>query len=199
MVRAIIFDADGVLVKSERFSDRIARDHGASTAEVGRFFKNEFAECKLGRRDLKRELEKRGAAWGWRGSAEGLMRYWFAEEANPFDKHLLARISELRSKGIRCFLATNNEKYRTENLWSDRGLGKELDGMFSSAYMGVMKPDPDFFGEIADHLPGTAKEEILFVDGDKACVEAAENFGFRAYHYRDFEAFERELEELLKL
>jgi len=50
-IKAIIFDADGMLVTGERFSTRFARDFNVPMEKIRLFFDNEFKDCILGKKD----------------------------------------------------------------------------------------------------------------------------------------------------
>jgi putative hydrolase of the HAD superfamily len=91
-------------------------------------------------------------------------------------------------KGHRCYLATNNEKHRTEYLIRDRGLGQWFDGVFSSADIGAKKPEGDYFDAILRKIP-EHKEDIIFWDDDAKNVEGAERCGLKAETYTDFDSF----------
>ena len=49
--------ADGVIVHSERFSERFARDHGISQERTAPFFRGVFQDCLTGKADLREEID----------------------------------------------------------------------------------------------------------------------------------------------
>ena len=51
MIKAVLFDVDGVLVQGELFSEHLFRDYGIKIP--GDFFENEFEEALVGKKDLK--------------------------------------------------------------------------------------------------------------------------------------------------
>jgi len=188
MTKAIIFDADGMIVHGERFSSRLARDYGISTDTTDHFFRNEFQLCLVGTADLKEELQKYLDQWGWKDDLDALVDYWFADTYNEIDVRFEPVIQSLREQGIKTYLATNNEKYRTDNLVRHRGLGKWFDTIFSSAYIGHKKPDGAFFQNILDQT-GIAKEDMVFWDDDTENTEGAAAFGLPVEVYTDFDQF----------
>ena len=52
---------------------------------------------RKGHADLKVEMGKRLGTWGWTGTVEELMEYWFAGEAEV-DTEMAEYIKELRSR-----------------------------------------------------------------------------------------------------
>jgi putative hydrolase of the HAD superfamily len=68
------------------------------------------------------------------------LEYWFKVE-NKVDARLLREVDQLRTAGIRSFLATNQERYRTEYISREMGLSDHFDGIFSSAFVGYLKQD----------------------------------------------------------
>ena len=192
MVKAIIFDADGMIVHGERFSNRLAREYGISVETTSEFFRNEFQLCLVGKADLKQVLPKYLKRWGWKDSVETLLDFWFSEKYNEIDERFAPIIQELRAKGIKTYLATNNEKHRTDNLVENRGLGKWFDKVFSSAYIGSKKPDGAFFQYILEQIGGT-KETMLFWDDDTENTDGAAAFGLPIEVYTDFGLFKEKV------
>ena len=148
MIKAIIFDADGVVITNDLyFSQQLERDYGISTATTEPFFKGDFQDCLIGKADLKEKLAKHIKDWNWQGTVNDLLDYWFKCEHNV-NKKLIKDIQKLRAKGIKCYLATNQEKYRTDYITKKMGFGNFLDGIFSSAHIGHTKPNKKFFEHI---------------------------------------------------
>jgi putative hydrolase of the HAD superfamily len=195
--RVILFDADGMTIIPQRFSEQIEKDHAIPWEKMKPFFTGPYQQCKIGKADLKEELEKVIADWGWTGTVEELLAYWFSvgSEVNP-DIHEI--IQELRSKGVRCYLATNQEKYRAAYLNTERGLASLFDGVFASAECGHLKQEVVFFEKayeklLASGLKELKKEEVLFVDHEEPNLNAAKTFGFPIYCYHDVASFRKEI------
>ena len=196
MIKIVIFDADGMIVHGTRFSARLAKKFDISTDVTKEFFKGVFQDCIVGKADLREELPAYFSSWGWKGSLEEILEFWFSPEYNLIDERFMPFIEKLRESGIKCYLATNNEKYRTQNLVDDRGIGKWFDGIFSSAVIGAKKPEPDFFKYILSNLTDVKKEEVLFWDDDTKNIEGAESVGLKTQIYADFNEFKKVAEEL---
>lgn len=50
MIKAVMFDADGMVVKGGRFSDHFARDYGISPKATATFLKTNFRSVSLEKR-----------------------------------------------------------------------------------------------------------------------------------------------------
>ncbi len=188
MTRAIIFDADGMIIHGDRFSDRLEKEYGISTSVTSAFFSSEFQDCLIGRKDLKQILPAYFDSWGWKGTLEELLAFWFSPLANQIDQRFETATSHLRENGISCYLATNNERYRAENLLHDRGIEKWFDGVFASYTLGVKKPEADFFDVIIKTSKAT-KGDIQFWDDDQENIDGAMKSGLDAHLYLDFDQF----------
>lgn len=194
--KALILDADGMIVHGERFSKRLANDFGISTETTTPFFTNEFQLCLIGKADLRQELVKHIKNWGWRDSLDALFNFWFNESHTRIETQFIPLIDQLRVKGISVYLATNNEKYRTNYLVEERGLGKWFDGVFSSAHLGSKKPEADFFQRMTTEI-GVDKERVVFWDDDIKNIEGAVAFGLPALIYTDFAGFKQKITGLI--
>jgi len=192
-IKAIIFDADDVLIiKPKRFSQCLEEDYGIKKSVTSDFFKKDFQNCLVGKSDLKKELEKHIKEWGWKGSVDELLAYWFKVE-NHINDRLVQFIEELKSMKIRCFMGTNNEIYRTKYLESEM-FNSVFDKIFSSARLGCKKPETRFFEKVFAEISKNSKitkTEILFVDDDPENIDAAKSFGFQTFLYKAFPDFKQ--------
>lgn len=189
-IKAVIFDADGMTInKSERFSQRLSKEYKVDGKLISPFFKNEFEDCLVGHADLKEALKKYAPQWHWPGTIDELLEFWFKGEAGV-DERIAKIIQDLKQKGIKCCLGTNNEKYRTEYLVEKLGFAKLFDKIFSSAYIGYKKPQKEFYQHIIDDLK-LNKDEVVFWDDEAEKLEAVKDQGFKIEKYIDFECFRK--------
>jgi putative hydrolase of the HAD superfamily len=169
-IKVIVFDADGVVINSPGyFSLQYQKDFGVSNDVMLPFFKGVFQDCLVGKADLREELKKVLDDWKWKGTIDELLDYWFKSE-HHIDDRVLREIKNLQSKGIKCYIGTKQEKYRTEYMKKEMGFEEIFDGIYSSAYVGYKKPDERFYEEISKDLKnkeGIRVEEIMFFDDEK--------------------------------
>ena len=183
MARCVLFDADGVLTLPEDvFSVVYARSRALDTGPFEDFFKNEWQPIVTGKRDLKESIAANPELWQWDGTADELLEYWFKTE-DVRNEELLKVISEIRDKGIPCYLATDQEKYRAEYM--KNVMFKDLfSGYFVSAELGVSKTDPRFFElilrELGVQYPELKPNEVIFFDDSQSKVDTAKALGIDA-------------------
>jgi len=197
MIKIIIFDTDGMVIRREMyFSQRFSDEFGVPAEKIIPFFKNEFRLCLIGEADLKEELAKYLEQWNWHKSVDDLLMYWFEHERD-IDKKIIESVKTLRKAGVRCYLDTNNEKYRVQFLLENLGLGDFFDGVFASAELGRLKEEKEFWAIVHEKLGRPDKSEVLVWDDDEKEVLAASNFGFQAKLYKDFDAYENQMKLLI--
>lgn len=164
-IKAVIFDADEMIIKREEyFSVRLGQEYGIPAEKILPFFKGEFQKCIIGQGDLKEEISPYLVSWRYQGTVDELLDYWFKSEQD-IDTRVVKEIKKLRVAGIKCYLATKQEKYRTEYLKNNLGFKDLFDGIYSSCEMGCKKPDRDFFEYINDDLAQKENfkpDEIMF-------------------------------------
>jgi putative hydrolase of the HAD superfamily len=199
MIKVILFDCDGVIIKKHRrFSEILRKEFDIADDKMSEFFQGVFLDCEKGRADLKAELPKVLKSWQWPEASEEFMRIWFESE-QEIDREMKSYIISLRQKGIKCYLSTNNEKYRTEYLANNAGLNSFLDGVFSSCYLGYLKPQIEFWEEVYKSLPAIQKSDVLMWDDNPSAVESASQFGFHSELYANLEAFRKIMTERYKI
>lgn len=176
--KTILFDLDGVLtVPEEVFSVVYSRSRGLDTEPFTRFFQTEWADFVTGKRDLKEYISQNPELWHWGGTADELLELWFRTEDVRNDA-LLETIRQLRSRGVRCYVATEQEKYRTQYV-REVMFPDEFDGVFSTAEIGYRKTDEKFFLEVLNTLVLDA-EDVIFFDDSMSKVAAADKVGLDA-------------------
>jgi putative hydrolase of the HAD superfamily len=193
MIKVIIFDADGVVIyKKIRFSETLAQKHGISIETTLPFFSGPFQECLIGYADLRETIVPYLNEWGWDKGIDTLLEYWFSLE-NETDKEIIEYIKVLRHKGILCFLATNNEKYRFQYMLDEMDLKNVFDKTYASAHLGNKKPNLEFFHKIFKELKNIKKEEILLVDDSSENIKGAKEFGINTEFYTSLENLKKKI------
>ncbi len=197
MIKVILFDCDGPIIKRDKYFSQRLMDLGIKLdiPKIQDFFNNQFLLCETGKADLKQELEGRIKDWGWNKSLEELLDFWFFGEAT-IDHQMVENIKDLRKKGVKCYLVTDQEKYRTAYLWKTLGLEKVLEKLYSSCEVGFLKKQPEFWEKIYQDFNEYSKDEAWVIDDDKKVIEVADNFGFKTNFYEDFESYKKIVETL---
>ena len=180
VIESVIFDVDGVLVRSGTFGKRL-QALGVDPASLRTFWHGPFAECSLGLADLKHALHPFLERWGYPGSVDECLNAWF-EADSTLNHALLEDVERLRAAGIPCHVASTQERHRARYLESAMGLASRFDRLFFSCYLGVRKPDPEFYRRVTLEL-GVPPASLLFFDDQQANVDAARAAGWHAELY----------------
>jgi putative hydrolase of the HAD superfamily len=188
--KAYLFDADGVVIRANTFSVQYQADFNIDPNIMQPFFEGPFQDCLVGRADLKTVVAPYLEAWEWKGGVDEFLAYWFKAE-HVIDERLVAFIRERRAAGCRCYLATNQERYRTEYMRSAMGFAELFDRVFSSAEIGVKKPEPAFYLAVLDEFKqaGIKPKDVFHIDDSAANIEAAAALGMNGHRYADFGTF----------
>ncbi len=197
-VRLAIFDADGVVTSSKKFAEDLERDFGMKPELLQPFFEGPFQDALVGRADLKEVLEPYLKEWGWKKTVDEFVEYWFRSEEGV-NTVVTDVISRLRASGIKCYLATNQEKYRLAYMRDVMGFKQVFNGLFSSADLGCKKPEPQFFDRLLKRIDPKReipRREILFWDDSEANVTAAKEIGMQAYRYVDPLSFQEKMQQI---
>jgi putative hydrolase of the HAD superfamily len=193
--KAILFDADGVVIFPWRFARHLAREHGITPEMTRGFFQGVFEDCLVGKADLKGVLPPFLLEWGWPGSVDGFVATWLETE-NAVDGRIVAVIRSLRRAGFTCCLATSQERYRAEYMRTRMGFAEVFDRLFFSCELGCQKPDHAYY-QIVERELGSEGQGILFWDDSAVNVQSARRWGWNAEVYSGFETFEKRLGEYL--
>lgn len=177
-VTAVLFDADGVIQRAlpgwlDNLGSLVPRDR------VDEFL-DELMLAELGpvrgEGSWPDELAKVLARWNVRTPVDEVLLNWARIEVFP---DVIEVIRELRAAGTPCYLATNQQEYRSAHMRADLGYDELFDDTFYSCELGLAKPDPAYFTAILERT-GRRAAETLFIDDNESNVEGARSIGLHA-------------------
>lgn len=194
MTKAILFDVDGVVLfpRDKYFSQRLKEEgYELDEQRISQFFKNQYKQIVIGKADLKEEVSEEFRNWGWSGTVDELLDFWFSYE-NKLNQEVIDFAQELRQKQIKCFLSSDHSKYREQDLLHNVGLVEYFDGEFFSASLGYTKEEKEYYQQILSSLNLTP-EEIVFIDDDIGNIEIASQVLPNVIHFTSFEKLKGDL------
>lgn len=174
MVRALMVDVDGVVVRTQPggWAANLEADLGLKREVLqAQFFKPHWEDVVLGRAGLHDRLGPVLAEIAPHLTSAQLAAYWFDNDAH-LDETLLEDLAALRQTGVALHLATVQEHARAAYLWDTLGLRARFDAIHYAADIGCAKPDPGFFAAVVART-GFAPADLILIDDRPANVDAA--------------------------
>lgn len=195
--KAVLFDLDGIVIVGRKrfFSERLAEEYDIDPELVQTFFQNDLKLCSFGKADLKANIAPHLVKWNWQGTVDDLLEYWFSSESTK-DEEVLSIVKLLREHGVKCYIATRQEKYRMQYLLDAVGLRDHFDGVFCTCDIGYDKSQSEFFEHVLTGLNLQAKE-VLFFDDTQRNVDTASEMGINAHFYNGFDVLKQQTELIL--
>lgn len=186
MIKAIVLDVGGVLLRTEDYSGRqyIERKYhlppGGSEKLV--FHSRAAQDSSVG-------IKEDQAIWDYVAQKLSLSRkelddfihhFWMGDR---LDQNVLTFIQKLRPQYITALLSNAWKNFR-EVLSRDFDVveGKTVDHILISSELGVAKPDPEIYYILVNKLKCDFKN-ILFVDDFAENIESAKKLGIHTIHY----------------
>ncbi len=192
MIKAILFDADGVAIKKHPyFSEVFASEHNIPFEKVNPFFKNHLKDIQTGKADLKIEFAPFFKEWGIDVSIDEYLKQWHEFEGVP-NEEVLHFVDSLRARGVKCYLATDQDKYRAEYMDTVMGFKNRFDGSFYSCDVGYRKSDAEFFAFIIEKLKLTPAD-IMYWDDDAENVEVSKKVGVDGKLYENIDDLKNQI------
>lgn len=198
-VEAILFDVDGVLsLHQQPFSKAYAQRHHADYSPFRDFFQGDFQKALIGQADLMQLITAAPELWG-NSNPDTLLQEWFSFE-EELNQPILEVVQALRAQGLRCYVATNQERYRGRYI-RETMLVNQFDDYFISAFVKAKKPEKAFFefaiNSILQDIPDITPEKTLFIDDSPEHIDGAQQLGINTQLHEDTEATRRLLATLL--
>jgi HAD superfamily hydrolase (TIGR01509 family) len=184
MIKAIIFDLNGVFITSPLLSDRFYSDFGIEPEIFLPALKEIMAKVRMPNAGSVYSYWKPYLGkWGVKLSQKEFEKYWFeAEEENG---RLVDFAQELKNKGIKLFILSNNLRKRTEYYNAQFPFLTELfDKVYYSWQTGFIKPDERAYQLIFEEN-SLKPEECLYFDDSEYNVKVAQSLGINAHKFID--------------
>jgi putative hydrolase of the HAD superfamily len=189
----LLFDIDGVLNQSDYFTVQYEKDVGVKREVFDRFFKDELPDLLIGKERIEDVLTIYFETWEWKGTTDEFLEYWFEHDVK-FDRELLKIIQELKEKGIKIGIASQQEFRRKKYLLNHNNLSEIIDFSYFSCDLGYLKTEPEFY----QYILSQHHEKIYFWDDTQENVDIANLAGIHSYLYDTIDKFKIQLVEILK-
>jgi len=184
MIKAVIFDVGGVLVRTEDRTPRrrLEEQYGLQPGEAEFLVYN----SEMGQQAQRGEITA-VALWRWIQARFGLDaaaladfrgQFWGGDRLNA---PLLALVRTLRPR-YQTGIISNAMDDLLPTLTDSYPMADAFDLIVGSAYEGVMKPAPEIFLRTLERL-GRQPEEAIFIDDFAHNVDGARAVGIAAIHY----------------
>jgi putative hydrolase of the HAD superfamily len=180
MIRAVLFDADGVLQSSPTFLAMVAAFvHEERRSDFAKAIFDAEQPCLRGQGDFRENLSNVLAEWRLESSYDALMGVYHDIH---IDQTVLRHVSALRSLGVACCIASNQQPYRANHMSTVLGYASHFDREFYSYALGVAKPEARYFQSILASL-SVPVDQVLFIDDSIPNVLAASEAGIKSEHF----------------
>jgi putative hydrolase of the HAD superfamily len=210
-IEAVLFDYGGVMTELPGPGmAALAESAGADPAQFASFFREAyhpdgggdgpFQKLERGEMTLQ-ELDDWGRAEGtrrgWTLSLAGLIE---VVSGMPIRPKMMGYVSELRQRGFRTALITNNAR-EFSDIWRSKLQADDLfDVVVVSCDVGVRKPDPAIYELALERLGSVPPERAVFVDDMEGNLSGARDIGMHTVLVDDdTEAAIDRLETMLSL
>lgn len=195
MIKAVIFDLNGIFIQSPKLSDRFEKDFGIS---ADRFLpklseimdKTRQPNAGSSFQYWKPVLEE----WDIKMSEQEFWDYWFKVE--KVSEEMVNFAKELKTKDIKVFILSNNFKERAEYYGHYPWIHEVIDKAYFSWESGLVKPNPEAWQLILAENNLKAEECIYFDDQEKN-TKASESIGIKAFEFINEQELKSEVTKAL--
>lgn len=184
-ITTVLFDADGVMQRTAPgWQDELAAMVGPrddlDLAEFANAVQQAEAPTMDGRTEIVDAIVEVLRQYSVTLRVDDILDLWTRITPDP---SMIEAVQELRQAGLRCCLATNQQKQRAAWMKANLGYEEIFDEQFYSCDLGLAKPDAAYFRSIFERL-AVEPSAVLFVDDTAANVETALGLGAHSYVFR---------------
>ena len=195
MLKAVIFDLNGIFIQSPKMSDRFEKDFNIPTSV---FLPKLFEIMEATRKPnagpafayWKPVLEE----WNIKLSEQEFWDYWFKTEVQSERMITFAKV--LKQKGIKVFILSNNFKERAEYYGHYPCVHEAVDKVYFSWQTGFVKPDIQAWQMVLSEN-NLKPEECIYFDDQQKNLDASESLGIKSFVFTNESDLEQKITELI--
>ena len=194
MVKAIIFDLNGVFIQSPYLSDRFQNEFSIPAKKFLPVLKKIMGKIrKPNAGDSFNYWEPYLEKWGVELTKEQFFDFWFNREKKVPEMIELAK--ELKHKGVKMFILSNNFIERANHYKKTFPFLEEIfDKIYYSWQTGFVKPAPEAYKKLL--VDNNLKpEECIYFDDSKENIKVAEGLGIKSSLFEGVQYARRLLKE----
>ena len=192
MIKAIVFDLNGVFLQSEYLTKRIEEEFGIPSDKSLPVLKESLNETRLNSKvGIFEYWVKLFKKHNIEITEDKFLSFWFSGESLVNDFVSLSR--KIRERGLSVYIFSNNFKERTEYYRKNfKEIFDNVDNSFFSWETGYVKSDLKAYKNLLSIIK-LEPEEIIYFDDSENNIQLAKSLGINAYIYEDFEGTYRVL------
>ncbi len=194
MIRAVIFDMGGVMVKnkSEAVFSRLAEKLGVDPASLDDLRKENYREMLIGEKSSRQFAEMISRRFNLSADVIGEWKKSYLE-VMPVNEDLAEMTGSL--KRIYKVAIISNVPDLHADINKKRGVFSHFEPALISCDVGMAKPDRGIF-ELALEKLDMKAEECIFIDDREKFLKTPEEMGFRTIHFRSNGQLKKDLVKL---
>lgn len=199
MIKAIIFDCGGVLLKKERNRDLVtilANIIGASFNSIRPLWEKHHDDLLTGNINSKEFVRILTNEINYPDNVNKIYSKWAGKVGitqRSINCSLLNLIKTLRQR-YKIYVLSNMIDLAEEDKALKR-FKKNFDGYFTSYRLGSRKPQPEFFHKFLA-MTNLKPEECIFIDDDQKNITASVSLGFHSIKYESVKNLRKNLRRL---
>ena len=178
MIKNIVFDLGNVILKGSPniVLEQIKIDKKQYESIKNDFF-NDWKSLDLGESTLSEQLEKCKFDFEIDSEIEEKLLHYY--KYRPFNVEILELIKELKNKGYKIYILSNNNKEAEKYLLEIPDF-KAFDGWIFSCDYQIMKPDPKIYNILFETY-NLKPEECFFIDDSIKNIEIGSKLGMAGF------------------
>lgn len=196
MIKAIIFDLNGIFLQSERLSDRFERDFNIPSFVFFTELKEIMDKVRQPNADPAFSYwEPVFKKWNITLDEKAFWEYWFSAEKQS--DRVIDYAKSLKQKGLKIFVLSNNFKERATFYGHYPWMHDVVDKAYFSWQTGFVKPDVRAWEIILkeNNLKG---EECIYFDDQQKNVESSSSLNIKSFLFTNEDELEKIINNELK-